>query len=226
MGVDKSYGSGYKNTGKSKKTATRRQMSAAEKSLAKSPRATNKSPFRGTDPFSKTAAIAWGLPGAIAKGFDDVATGRRKISTEDLTGLAATAGLTALGYAAARTGAGRRAIKSVKPVAPRVDAAATRLSKASRAALTANQLQTDYHLRRVDDAMSDYYSAKARPNSTRGEMNNPVFREMNARASANRTRKAAEAIQESGRLDSSVTGTRILGRLQNFQNIKKRRGGR
>jgi len=209
MGVDKGYGSGYKNTGKADPTVGKngkRRASGAELSRAKDLKSGALGRPEGASPFNniKGKAIKW----------------------DELTGLAASAGLAAAGIAASRTGAGRRVIKSVKPVAPRIDAAATRLSKASRAALTAHQLQTEYHLRKVDDAVSDWYSAKARPNSTRGEMNNPVFREMNSRASANSARKAAEAIQESGRLDASLTGTRILGRLQNYQNIKKRRGGR
>jgi len=209
MGVDKGYGSGYKNTGKADPTVGtngKRKASGAESSRAKDLKSGSLGRPAGSSPFNSIKGKA--------------------ISFTDLGGVIASAGLAAAGIAASRTGAGRRVIKSVKPVAPRIDAAATRLSKSSRAALRANELQTDYYLRRVDDAVSDWYSAKARPNSTRGEMNNPVFREMNARASANSTRKAAEAIRESGRLDASLTGTRILGRLQNYQNIKKRRGGR
>jgi hypothetical protein len=115
--------------------------------------------------------------------------------------------------------------KMFAPKAARVAKAATRLSKSAKANLTANQMQTDYYLRRANEAVLERYATRALRNPTRGELSAPVFKEMNARGSANATRRAAEAIQDSGRLDPSLNATRLLGRLEQFKYLKKR-GGR
>lgn len=134
MGVDKSYGSGYMNTGKSKKTATRRQMSAAEKARASAARSANQTPFKGTDPFSKTAATAWSIPGTIAKGFGDVASGRRQVSVGDVAGVLAPALLAAAGMGITKTRVGRRITKAATPAAIRIETASRRVARRSSSA--------------------------------------------------------------------------------------------
>lgn len=59
-------------------------------------------PFKGTDPLSKTAATLFSVPGTIAQGFSDVASGRRKVSLGDVAGVVAPAALAAGGMAVAR----------------------------------------------------------------------------------------------------------------------------
>ena len=115
--------------------------------------------------------------------------------------------------------------KMFAPKAARVAKAATRLSKSAKANLTANRSQSDYYIKQTENAVSDWYSAKALPNPTRGELYNPVSREIRARANAEKTRKAADAIEQSGRLDPAINADRILGRLEQFKYLKKR-GGR
>ncbi len=70
MAVDKGYGSGYKNTGKSKKTATRRQMSSAEKSRAADLKSGKLGRPEGASPFNnlKGGAIKWSEIGSLAAG--------------------------------------------------------------------------------------------------------------------------------------------------------------
>lgn len=138
-------------------------------------------PFKGNDPFSKTAAILFGVPGTIAQGFSDVASGRRKVGLEDIAGVVAPAALAAGGMAVARTGAGRRAIKKVTPVAPRIAAASRRV--AAKSANNARFLKTesDYlrnrsyefekrsrDLRSPEYAGTDYYTTQSR-------MTDPLF---------------------------------------------------
>ena len=71
---------------------------------AKKPKGTprNETPFKGSDPFSQTLANAWSIPGTIAKGFGDVASGKRKVSIGDVAGVVAPAALAAAGLAVSR----------------------------------------------------------------------------------------------------------------------------
>lgn len=62
----------------------------------------NETPFKGDDPFSKTAATLFSIPGTLAQGFSDVASGRRKVSLGDIAGVVAPAALAAGGMAVAR----------------------------------------------------------------------------------------------------------------------------
>jgi hypothetical protein len=138
-------------------------------------------PFKGTDPLSKTAATLFSVPGTIAQGFADVASGRRKVSLGDIAGVVAPAALAAGGMAVARTGAGRRAIKKVIPVAPRIAAASRRI--ANKSANNARFLKTEseylrkdsYKMERAADKMrspefagTDFYTTKSR-------MTDPLF---------------------------------------------------
>lgn len=82
-------------------------------------------PFQGTDPFSKTAATLFSVPGTIAQGFSDVASGRRKVSLGDVAGVVAPAALAAGGMAVARVRASNspaatraRVIASTKGAVP------------------------------------------------------------------------------------------------------------
>lgn len=95
-------------------------------------------PFQGTDPFSKTAATLFSIPGTLAQGFSDVASGRRKVSLGDVAGVVAPAALAAGGMAVARTSVGKRAVKAATPLAPRITAAAKR--SVSRSQATASNL--------------------------------------------------------------------------------------
>jgi hypothetical protein len=63
-----------------------------------------RTPFKGDDPFSKTFRSLWDIPGTIAQGFSNIATGKRKITEEEWSGVLATAALSAAGiYAGTRT---------------------------------------------------------------------------------------------------------------------------
>jgi hypothetical protein len=135
----------------------------------------NETPFKGSDPFSKTAAAAWSIPGTLAKNFGDVASGKRKVSLEDVAGVVAPAALAAGGMAIARTGAGRRAIKKTVPVAPRIAAASRRIAAKSKRNAGFMSTEADYlmkdsyrlekesdRLRNPEFAGSDYYQTKSR----------------------------------------------------------------
>lgn len=141
----------------------------------------NETPFKGDDPFSKTAATLFSIPGTLAQGFSDVASGRRKVSLGDIAGVVAPAALAAGGMAVARTGAGRRAVKKVVPVAPRIAAASRRVAAKSSNNARFLKSESDYLMksaykseRRADDLRSpeyagtDYYTTKSR-------MTDPLF---------------------------------------------------
>lgn len=117
MAIDRGYGSGSKGTGRANNR--KRQMSGAEKARAKGIREGSLGRRAGASPFNdmKGRAIGW----------------------DELAGVAATAGLAAGGMAVARTGAGRRAIKSVTPLSPRITAAAKR--SVARSQATASNLE-------------------------------------------------------------------------------------
>lgn len=123
-------------------------------------RKSNNTPFKGTDPFSKTAATAWSIPGTIARGFGDVASGKRKVSLEDIAGVVAPAALAAGGMAIARTGAGRRAIGAAKkmatPKSKRFSDASIRLYRASRSGASDAKYAADAEQRGIDARVSEY----------------------------------------------------------------------
>lgn len=138
-------------------------------------------PFQGTDPFSKTAATLFSVPGTIAQGFSDVASGRRKVSLGDVAGVVAPAALAAGGMAVARTGAGRRAIKKLTPVAPRIASASRRVAAKSSNNARFLKAESDYlmkssyeserranSLRSPEYSGTDYYT-------TRSVMTDPLF---------------------------------------------------
>lgn len=114
-------------------------------------------PFQGTDPFSKTAATLFSVPGTIAQGFSDVASGRRKVSLGDIAGVVAPAALAAGGMAVARTGAGRRAVKKVVPVAPRIAAASRRVTARNKSALEGMR---SLYREKSTEALEKRYAAK------------------------------------------------------------------
>jgi len=149
---------------------------------------------------------------------------RDGVDAGDLAGLAISIPTAGIGGVLLRGGA--RVAKMVIPKAARVAKASTRLSKSAKAAVTANRLQSEYYIKETENAVSDWYSAKALPNPTRGELYDPVSREIRSRANAEKTRRAADAIEQSGRLDPAINADRILGRLEQFKYLKKRRGGR
>ena len=141
----------------------------------------NENPFKGDDPFSKTLASAWSIPGELAQGFSDVASGRRKIGLDEVVGVLAPAALAAAGMATARTGAGRRAIKKVVPAAPRIAAASRRVAaksennayflKGDAKYLREQSYKTERRadsLRSPEFAGTDYYTTQSR-------MTDPLF---------------------------------------------------
>ncbi len=141
----------------------------------------NETPFKGNDPFSQTLANAWSIPGTLAKNFGDVASGKRKVSLEDVAGVVAPAALAAGGMAIARTGAGRRAIKKTVPVAPRIAAASRRI--AAKSANNAYFLKGDakylreesYRTERRADSLRNPEYAGTDFYTTQSRMTDPLF---------------------------------------------------
>ena len=127
--------------------------------------------FKGTDPFSKTAATLFSIPGTLAQGFSDVASGRRKVSLGDIAGVVAPAALAAGGMAVARTGAGRKVIKkTVKlatPKSKRFSDASLRLYGASASGRSKAQYAAEAEQRGIDSRVSEY---KRRVDAARSEL--------------------------------------------------------
>ena len=131
----------------------------------------NETPFKGSDPFSKTAAAAWSIPGTLAKNFGDVASGKRKVSLEDVAGVVAPAALAAGGMAIARTGAGRRVVARVAKVATpksrRFSDASLRLYGASRSGASRAKYAADAEQSAINSRVSEY---NRRVESARSEL--------------------------------------------------------
>jgi len=89
--------------------APRREMNRTSGvARRKAPNASyNNSPFKGSDPFSQIASFAWRLPGAIASGRT---LSGRKVTGEEVSGIAAMAALGAAGIYA-----GTRGVRGTRP---------------------------------------------------------------------------------------------------------------
>lgn len=216
MAIDKGYGSGKPRSAAN--SSMRRRAAAGQMTKGK-----KKMGQLGSYKTPGLAAANRRTSDSLLEAF----TGFNKkdgVDAGDFAGLAISIPTAGLGGALLRGGA--RVAKMAIPKATRVAKAATRLSKSAKASLTANQMQNKYYLGKVDEAMSEWYSARNLPNPTRGELMTPANKEMYSRWGAEKTRKAADAIEQSGRLDPEINADRLLGRLEQFKYLKKRRGGR
>jgi hypothetical protein len=183
----------------------------------------NETPFNGSDPFSKTLANAWSIPGTIAKGFGDVASGKRNLSLGDVAGVVAPAALAAAGIYGARVAA-RKATANSR--ATRVSAAANRIASRARTNNTVEAAASDYY-RGVASEYGRKYSAGLSRKSDNTRLQQSTLRGIESDYLV-RSRKAAESatkIQNSGRMNVQGNEMRINAKIDAIQK-SRRKGGR
>ena len=183
----------------------------------------NETPFKGDDPFSKTAATLFSIPGTLAQGFSDVSSGRRKVSLGDIAGVVAPAALAAGGIYGARVAA-RKATANSR--ATRVSAAANRIASRARINNTVEAAASDYY-RGVASEYGAKYSAGLSRKSDNTRLQQSTLRGIESDYLV-KSRKAADAatkIQNSGRMNVQGNEMRINAKIDAIQK-SRRKGGR